>query len=103
MAGQRREKRRICSRSRAKDHVGEPDALGCGAPGWYGRNAGTPRNACGEIPESGAGQTCIRRGKRKPMAPVGQLVRQLAQCQHSSPWATSGRSLPFGRCRSSST
>ncbi len=48
-------------------------------------------------------QTCMRRGKRKPMAPVGQLVRQLAQCQHSSPCATSGRSLPFCRCRSSST
>lgn len=29
--------------------------------------------------------TCMRSGKRKPMAPVGQLVRQLAQCQHSSP------------------
>ena len=33
---------------------------------------------------------------------VGQLVRQLAQCQHSSPKATSGRSLSPA-CRNSST
>ncbi len=60
------------------------------------------RALCGFIVQ-GWNQTCMRSGKRKPMAPVGQLVRQLAQCQHSSPWATSGRSRPFSRCLSSST
>ena len=53
-------------------------------------------------PDTPRDYTCMRKGKVKAMAPQGQLVRQLAQCQHSSPCMTSGRSASC-QGRSSST
>ena len=57
-----------------------------------------------DITENGAVITAgSEKAKLYGAVTLGQLVRQLAQCQHSSPWATSGLSLPLSRCLSSST